>query len=286
MKKELMCLILGSVMILSACGAKQSETIIYDEADTSSSMDENIDIDTSTQISETTYENESLEQPFETLLGEFDNTKDAYTALIKYMIDNSVEVAGINYGFCESYAETVADNQFAILDVDGDNEDELIIDWTHPNAMVGYTSHIFKYDVNTKEWINELDDIGGALTVFDNGIIYVGASHNQGYGEMWPYTIFKYNASNDMFERIGYAESEDKNLVIDSTGDDSFYHYEYDPTGCGTVYMFSAEAMGYEYGYYTKEQFEEFQNSLVGGAGIMEIDYKYITKENLEEIAK
>ncbi len=292
MKKRLLGLVIVASLMLSACGGK--EALVSDEVinETSASVEASLagakETVNEEAVVESGLQEENIEdeadKSFEKVLGDFDNSKDAYIAFLNYMIDNSVEV-GWPHEFCESYAKTVADNQFAILDIDGDNEEELVIDWTNPTAMVGYTSYIFKYDVNTKEWTDELEG-GGALTVFDNGVIYADASHNQGYGSMWPYSILKYNPSNDMFESFGGVDSEDLELVIDSTGDDSTYPYEYDPTGCGTVYYLGAEKMGLEYGLYTKEQFDEFTNDLVGGASIIEIDYKYINKESIEEISK
>ena len=280
MRKKTIILFLSTAMLLSACGAEKKEEVVTYEADTETSMDENID--TSEQIdTEPVYEDEASKQTFETVLGEFDNTKDAYTALIKYMIDNNVEITP-NKEFAESYAETIAGNKFAILDIDGDNEDELIIDWTNPNAMVGFTSFVFQYDVNTKTWMDELET-GGSLTFYNNGVLYAGDAHNQGYGEMWPYSILKYNPSNDKYESIGHVYSEDKDRIISSCGDDSFYPSEYDPTDCGTVYIFGAESMGYEDGYHTQEEFNEFQNTLVGDASVVQIDYKNITKENLDK---
>lgn len=307
MKKGLLCFALGSALFLSACGASKSESsydaVSIDTSEvsievSSEEYEVNSEINSSgetvgdSQLNasgtvsvelDLNAEKDSSEQVYKRILGDFDNTRDAYLAFLRYMIDNSVEVDGMD-GFCESYAETIADNQFAILDVDGDGDDELIIDWTNPTAMVGYTSYIFKYDVSTGEWSDELEG-GGALTVFDNGIIYADAAHNQGYGFLWPYTILKYNAARDSFESIGSVDSEDKELVIDSQGDESFYHEEYDPTGCGTVYMLSASNLGYEWGYYTQEQFEEFNKKLVGGANIIAIDYLYINKENVDAIS-
>lgn len=283
MKKELIGLVLCASILFCACGANETEyfddvdeDIEISESDTESMADEVVD------DYEFDEEQEIFEMPFEEALGDFDNTKDAYTAFIKYMIDNSVEPDGLG-NFFESYPDTIARNMFAVFDIDGDGDEELIIDWTNPDAMAGYTSFVLRYDLDTKEWVDELEG-GGALTVFDNGVIFVGAAHNQGYGELWPYTILKYNSSNDMFEYYGSVDSEDKELVIDSMGDDSYYHYEYDPTGCGTVYMFDAKELGYEWGYYSKEQFEELQNTLVGNASIIEIDFKYINKENLEKL--
>lgn len=96
----------------------------------------------------------------------------------------------------------ISENVFAVYDVDGDGEDELIIEYTS-SSSAGMREAIYGYDSETGTLHQKLTEFP-ALTFYNNGFIRADASHNQSDDtEAWPYTMYQYRENTDTYEEVG-----------------------------------------------------------------------------------
>lgn len=110
--------------------------------------------------------------------------------------------------------EQLAENEFAIIDIDFDGREELIFSY-NSGAMADVRDFIFDYDKNTQKVILEAEFNPSPITTYyDDGIVYEKGKHNQGNEEQWPYTLYKYNTTLDRYEMIESAEISGKELNI------------------------------------------------------------------------
>ena len=99
-------------------------------------------------------------------------------------------------------------NVFGVYDVDGDGEEELIIEFSTA-PMMGMFEKVYGYDAENDTVVEELAAIPGTQFC-ENGIAKVMISHNQGTGgKFWPYTVFKYNPDSKVYEELGFISAWD-----------------------------------------------------------------------------
>ena len=178
------------------------------------------------------------------------------------------------------YDETMnmADNKFAIFDVDNDGHDELIIEWgAAPTA--GQFSFIYDYDVEEKKFINEFNDIP-LLTFYDNGVIVSLLSHNQGLAgdNFWPYFLYKYDETSDTYKQIAMVDAWDKSYSPTN------YPEDVDKNKDGIVYYIITDGDFENKTPISKEDYENWESSYLKGANKLEIEFVGFTSENIENI--
>ena len=111
----------------------------------------------------------------------------------------------------------MADNTYAITDIDGDGYEELIISYSTA-SMAGMFCVIYGYNPETDTLTREFMSFP-SVTFYDNGMIKADASHNHSYGELWPFGLYQYDAGTDSYTQIGYTDSWSKELTA------TFYDY-------------------------------------------------------------
>lgn len=105
----------------------------------------------------------------------------------------------------------ISDNTFAVYDVDGDGEDELIIKYTS-SSMAGMIEAVYGYDDEIGALYQKFSDFP-ALTFYDNGFIRADASHNQSDDpDAWPYTMYQYNEDARVYEAVGSGVTNDGSI--------------------------------------------------------------------------
>jgi len=186
----------------------------------------------------------------------------------------------------EFLGSKMSENEFAIADVDMDGRDELIINW-NPQEGMCYLTQVLEYDVETKKWKTEGDFYPYGTEFYDNGIVFVPFSHNQGWGStIYPYSIAKYNPKKDKFKLdIGNVSCWDKEC-IDQLGDYEGapqWPYDVDKEKAGVVYIIDYKE------YDTKKQYSQtdynkFLDDLVGDANLIPVKFKSLTKKNINKI--
>lgn len=137
--------------------------------------------------------------------------KEVYTSALKNLYENGVlpdgttlEEYNINYDMSE--------NKFAISDIDLDGKDELIIALVQ-SPMSAMRTIIYDYDINQNKFIEQLREFPD-MTFYDNRMIIVNWSHNQGSAgdALWPYTLYRYIEENDCYEVLAMVDAWDKSV--------------------------------------------------------------------------
>ena len=108
-----------------------------------------------------------------------------YAQILKTLLDENRLPDDLNdpgdYIGTVAEREAMAENQFAVCDVDGDGREELVIQYLTANMVAGMRALIYDTDENggLRLQFSEFPN----LTFYDNGAIQAGWSHNQGLAE-------------------------------------------------------------------------------------------------------
>lgn len=146
-------------------------------------------------------------------------------------------------------AGEMAENCFAVADVDQDGREELLVRWT-TTTTAGSLEVVYDYNPVSGELKNEFCAYP-LLTYYDNGVIKAGWSHNQvPPAEFWPCTFYQFEPEENSYVEIGSLRA------WDDIGEEWDFPTERDVDGDGTVYeMVKA---GEEYSDYDSD-YEGFQ---------------------------
>lgn len=138
---------------------------------------------------------------------------------------------------------------YAVVDIDEDGKEELIINYAGANSMAGTVYYIYDYEQTTGEVYIEHMGWPGA-SFYDNGYVKEEASHNHGRSDLddfWPYQLIVYNAEKDQYEQIAHVDAWQKALCpkdfpeeADKDGDGIVY-YTFAIPSIPTAYMDKAE---------------------------------------------
>lgn len=201
-------------------------------------------------------------------------TRHYYSGILSQMIaawqlpDGELDTSVI-----ETDGGGMADNYFAVTDIDGDGREELIVNYVNA-IMAGMMTIIYDYDPVLGELKRELTEFP-ALTFYDNGVIKAEASHNHTQGEIWPFVFYQYEADSDSYVEIGGVTAWDKKIAEVSYEGQPFPD-EVDADGDGTVFAIWDGAGGSdgsaEYKY-DQVDYEEWIQSAIGGAKELSIEY-------------
>ncbi len=174
------------------------------------------------------------------------------------------------------------DNKFAITDIDGDGEDELIINFSNAPA-VGEVFYIFEYDEDSDSLKEEFTEFP-TPEFYDNGYVTAPASHNQGLaGDFWPYTIYKYDAGADAYVQQYYIDAWNKELFPQDF-EGNAYPEETDESKTGTVY-YLYEDVTKATGPVDRAAYDKLVADTYGSAAKITINYSEITQENIDAIS-
>lgn len=187
------------------------------------------------------------------------------------------------YDPAQTDPEEIAQNRFAVCDVDGDGQDELIINYSN-TYMSGKSVAVYGYDPSTGEVRQELQNF--SATLYANGYATVDASHNQGRnamrGDWWPYTLYRYDAGSGTYQLVAYVESWDREQW--AVRDGQTFPAEADRDGDGVVYYVAEDGWDYtdpmDGGAY-----ESWVASWQGGAEKLDIPYRDFTWDNIHSLA-
>ena len=171
---------------------------------------------------------------------------------------------------------------FALFDVDRDGAEELIV-----KDPVGETSgpflRIYGYQESGGKAYLELEETPD-FYYYDNGVIEVQWSHNQGAAgdKLWPYTVYQYNAGTGVYERLAGVDGWDKELR--EVFDGQSFPDELDLDGDGFLYYVITEPGGYAPAYGDAMDYDAYENwrqSYLQGAGPGGFSFVPLVKENI-----
>lgn len=185
----------------------------------------------------------------------------------------------------ESTFGKIEDNEFALFDVDGDGEDELIIRWTVA-PMAGMFERVYGYDETNDAVIKELAGFP-AMEYYEKGIAKAMASHNHGTGgRFWPYTLFKYNKGSDVYDMVAFIDAWDAEVFPENYDGESFPE-EDDVDGDKILYYISSEPYGGigDGKYINIDELEKWLSERTGDGAQITFDTFTMTDENIENCA-
>ena len=173
-------------------------------------------------------------------------------------------------------------NQFAVYDVDGDGQDELIIQFS-TSSMAGMTESVYRYNAAADSVELELSEFPGAA-YYDNGLALVGWSHNQGLaGDFWPYNVYQYNPETDEYEAVFSVDAWDRELA-DTDYDGNPYPADVDVNNDGIVfYIMPGGSYDTDHPVSLRE-YKSWYDSILGGASELEVPFQDLTEDNIRGV--
>lgn len=134
--------------------------------------------------------------------------KEAYKAALENIYVNHVFPDGTTCKYFD--AQDLANSQFTILDIDGDGEEELIIQYVS-GPMGGMREVIYSFSGG--DFLGEELLEFPPLVYYDNGFIRADSSHNQGNDtDGWPYVMYQYMEESDSYKEVGSGVSGDGSI--------------------------------------------------------------------------
>ena len=159
-------------------------------------------------------------------------------------------------------------NQFAIYDIDNDDEDELLFLYSNTD-FTKMQLIVYRYDTafpgSLMVELVEAPD----TTFYDNGMVQTAASNGE---ETDTYLFYSYSPISDTYEYVASVESWDKALSPDNFPDET------DTDGDGTLYRFY---LGPDEQIIDGPAYQDFLNSWIGDAKPVKIPYQAFTSENI-----
>ena len=212
-------------------------------------------------------------------------TRAAYVRVLENLLNNSIlpdnsDGTGI--------FSDMADNTFAVADVDGDGRGELVL-LTRPNIYAGYRGYILEYYNNTLV----IQHSGfPSFTFYSNGAFTEDDSHAQGSwtSQFWPHDIYRYLSGSDSYELAGHVDAWEK--VMSDINPESLppFPTERDASGSGILYYITpAEDMGPTFTGYSKDAVDQsvylaWLEPILGDARPLELEYLPLTEENISRL--
>lgn len=176
------------------------------------------------------------------------------------------------------------ENQFAICDVDGDGEEELVISYSI-TSMAGMQERVYGYDANTDSVYQELLEFP-AMTFYSNGVVEVALSHNHSMGmDFYPFNIYQYNEDTREYELVGSVDAWEKSYFPEDYEGNAFPDDE-DTDGDGVLYyVHEGDEYSYDKGM-DKEDYEAWHQDMVGDAEVVNVNWSDFSIDNATTYAK
>ncbi len=175
--------------------------------------------------------------------------------------------------------DEMEENQFAVVDIDRDGREELLIKWTN-TITAGEFQAIYDYNPADGEVKLEFRETP-SLIFYDNGVIKAEWLHNQvPPTDFWPFTLYQYEPESDSYVEAGSVSAWDK---VEEGWD---FPDERDVDGDGRVYEIEKpgeEYSDYEGFKYNQADFDEWFGGLTEGAKEVSVDYQPIAYESFAD---
>lgn len=220
----------------------------------------------------------SIENPMDGLYVLSPQARNAYANLLTSLLEGHLDPDGSYPVYLSEDSEY---NRFAILDVDNDGEEELIL--LHAaDVYAGFKGRIFAYDQDSGEIHTELTEFPD-LTFYDNGVVLAAWSHNQGWGgRFWPYNLYRYDRDSDSYAYIGSVDGWDRTISDQNEGFTPF------PSGLdlsGTGFLYYIGDFGEAIDRSTPVDasvYAQWFDTYIGDSSEVTIPYLSLTAENIQ----
>lgn len=207
-------------------------------------------------------------------------TRIFFRAALEQLLEVEIAPDGSSLAYDQSFGD-LSENRFAIWDVDGDGEKELVFSFTTaPEA--GKSEVIYCYDSQEERFSVELSEYPD-LTYFSNGMILAKWSHNQGLaGEaLWPYTLYTYDAARDGYQVLASVDAWDR-TQSETGADGQPFPQEADPEGTGVVYFITQQDGTRTVG---RQAYLAWYEQALEGAAPVELPYQNLTRQALDALS-
>lgn len=174
----------------------------------------------------------------------------------------------------------MAFNQFAVQDLDGDGTAELVLLYSN-TYTAGQRGYILSFDPaytgsGTPVTIR-LEEFP-SFSLYDNGAVLARASHNQSWGELWPYVLYLWE---DGAYRPAAAVSSTDRAILESAGLADQWPDGVDTSGAGTVYYVAPAGEDGVTQAMDVTEYEAWWRDTMGDAQPLEPVYWSLTEENI-----
>lgn len=123
---------------------------------------------------------------------------EAYRMALQRFYDEHIWPDGSEAAYDEAF-DSMDENYFAIADVDGDGDEELIISFSS-TYTAGMLCGVFGYDNASGTLHSQLWEFP-AVSWYPNGVLKADASHNHSLCmDFWPYNFYRYDALTDSYK--------------------------------------------------------------------------------------
>lgn len=204
-------------------------------------------------------------------------------AAFRDALENLIQNRVLPDGMPSDEQDSTTPSRFAVYDVDGDGQDELIL-LNNTETTAGTSGYVFGYEEGTEGLQTELLEYVD-LTFYDNGFVKAGWSHNQGLAgdHFWPYNLLQYDASIDCYRPYYIVDAWDKEYGGANEQGET-YPTEIDKSNAGIVY-FIMPGMEYDNSNpVDQSEYTAWVDQTIGGANELQLQYFDLTKENVARL--
>ena len=211
------------------------------------------------------------------------DARSLYAQVLKTLLDENRLPDDLNdpgdYIGTVAEREAMAENQFAVCDVDGDGREELVLQYLTANMVAGMRALIYDTDENggLRLQFSEFPN----LTFYNNGAIQAGWSHNQGLaGDFWPYTLYVYDPESYLYRDVGSVDAWSRDFQPQN------YPADTDTSHSGFVYYVYRD-LGTEYGVLPpvdESEYLRWREEHLAGAAELELPWQSLTAEQIQTL--
>lgn len=203
----------------------------------------------------------------------------AYQFALQQIAFEHVYPDGLDTGF-DSVSGFIEDNHFAIVDINNDGADELIVQFvTAP--MAGNIETIYAYN-ETENALASILTVFPAVTYYDNGIVKEEWSHGSDLAgdDYWPYNLYQYRTHTGRYEQIGEVNMWSKAInTVDYNGE--AYPENIDTENAGTVFILTRDGVTETV---SKSDYEAWLSDVIGNAQPIHVPYLSLNEENIKAV--
>ena len=177
------------------------------------------------------------------------------------------------------------ENHFALFDVDGDGETELLYQ-NDDGPMASMTINIYSFDKDAGTLYLELSGFVG-MTFFDSGVVRVMASHNHGLSgrdDFWPFALYQYDSGSDGYLMVGSVDAWDKEDFPEDW-DGSPFPDEADQDGDSMIYLLTLGGQEVTTTTLDGPEYENWLKDYTAGAAELDVPWQAMTLENIQAVA-
>ena len=213
--------------------------------------------------------------------GPYNSARDAYAAVLTNLVRDRLSPRGGTLSVDLSYRDDKDPplNSFALSDVDGDGQDELIL-LLIGEAYVDFWGYVLSYNPAAGAVKIALSEFPN-LTFYDTGAAAAGWSHNHTRGGRFsPYTLYVYDNATDTYRNVGSVEAWDRRFS-DNHPDGLPFPEELDTSGTGFLYYITDAQTSERIGPVDASAYEAWRDQYLDVDGALPLTWHALSEENI-----